>query len=406
MSSNRLTREARTAVHAPYAADPSRAPGRLAPEPASATRTEFQRDRDRIVHSTAFRRLAHKTQVFVDHEGDHFRTRLTHTIEVAQIARSLARALMLDDDLAEAVALGHDLGHTPFGHTGEDALDACMAGHGGFDHNSHALRVVTELERRYADFDGLNLTQPTLAGLVKHNGPLLDPSGASAKRYRGRGVPASILSYDARQSLDLGSHASLEAQAAAIADDIAYDAHDIDDGLRAGLFSIADLRAAVPFAAGLIGEIDDLHPGLEEPRVIHELTRRVITRFIEDAIGESDRRIAAAKIDSPEAVAAAGRTLVGHSAAIEAADSEIKAFLFARMYRHPEVRKVRDRADAIVRRLFRTYMADPSTMPPDWAAKAGQGERARAVADYIAGMTDRFAIAEHSRLFDGASELG
>ncbi len=281
-----------------------------------------------------------------------------------------------------------------------------MAEHGGFDHNSHALRIVTELERRYAAFDGLNLTQPTLAGLVKHNGPLLDPSGAPAQPYRARGVPAAILRYDKRQSLDLSSHASLEAQAAAIADDIAYDAHDIDDGLRAGLFSLAELRAEVPFAAGLLGEIDDLHPGLEEPRVIHELSRRVITRFIEDAIGESGRRIAAANVDSPEAVAAAGQTLVAHSAALETADRNIKAFLFERMYRHPEVRKIRYRADAIVRRLFEAYMTDPSAMPPEWAAKAGQGERARAVADYIAGMTDRFAIAEHARLFDGASDLG
>jgi dGTPase len=405
MPTDRRGDEPGPAARAPYAADAGRAPGRLVPESPSATRSEFQRDRDRIVHSTAFRRLAHKTQVFVDHESDHFRTRLTHTIEVAQIARALARALKLDDDLAEAVALGHDLGHTPFGHTGEDALDACMAEHGGFDHNSHALRIVTELERRYADFDGLNLTQPTLAGLVKHNGPLLDAWGAPAERYRVRGVPASILRYDERQSLDLGSYASLEAQAAAIADDIAYDAHDIDDGLRAGLFPIAELRAEVPFVAGLLSEIDDLHPELEEPRVIHELTRRVITRFIEDAIGESRRRIAAAKVNSPEAVAAAGQTLVGHSAAIEAADRNIKAFLLARMYRHPEVRKVRDRADAVVRRLFTTYMADPAAMPPDWAAKAGQVDRARAVADYIAGMTDRFAVAEHARLFDGASDL-
>src|SRR5277367_6003426 len=251
------------AVRAPYAADPEASRGRLFPEPASATRTSFQRDRDRIVHSTAFRRLAHKTQVFVYHEGDHFRTRLTHTIEVAQIARALARALGLDDDLAEAVALGHDLGHTPFGHTGEDALDACMAEHGGFDHNSHAFRIVTELERRYAAFDGLNLTQPTLAGLVKHNGPLLDASGAPAERHRARGVPAPILRYDRLQPLDLSLHASLEAQAAAIADDIAYDAHDIDDGLRAGLFPLATIRAAIPFVEILLGEIDNLHPGLE-----------------------------------------------------------------------------------------------------------------------------------------------
>ncbi|HEY1885733.1 MAG TPA: dNTP triphosphohydrolase, partial [Roseiarcus sp.] len=337
--------------------------------------------------------------VFVDHESDHFRTRLTHTIEVAQIARALARALRLDDDLAEAIALGHDLGHAPFGHTGEDALNACMAEHGGFDHNSHALRIVTELERHYASFDGLNLTQPTIAGLVKHNGPLLDASGAPTERYRARGVPAAVLAHDERQRLDLSLHASLEAQAAAIADDIAYDAHDIDDGLRAGLFSLAELRAAVPFAGGLMREVDDLYPGLEEPRAIHELTRRIITRFIEDAIGESRRRIAESGVDSPEAVARAGRALVGHTGAIEAADRDIKAFLFARMYRHPNVRKVRDEADAIVRRLFEVYFSDPSPMPPEWAAKAEQGERARAVADYIAGMTDRFAIAEHARLF-------
>ncbi|HEY1864674.1 MAG TPA: deoxyguanosinetriphosphate triphosphohydrolase [Roseiarcus sp.] len=390
-------------ARAAYAAEPMRAT-RLIPEPPSATRTEFQRDRDRIIHSTAFRRLAHKTQVLVDHEGDHFRTRLTHTIEVAQIARALARALKLDDDLAEAVALGHDLGHTPFGHTGEDALNASMAEHGGFDHNSQALRIVTELERRYAAFDGLNLTQPTLAGLVKHNGPLLDASGAPTERYRARGVPAAVLRYDERQSLDLSLHASLEAQAAAIADDIAYDAHDIDDGLRAGLFSLAELRADVPFVDGLMREVDALHPGLEEPRAIHELTRRVITRFIEDAIGETGRRIAEAKVDSAEAVAHAGRALVGHSPSIEAADRDIKAFLFARMYHHPSVRRVREHADAIVRRLFEAYLADPLAMPPEWAAKAGRG-RARAVADYIAGMTDRFAIAEHVRLFDGPPDL-
>ena len=391
-------------ARAPYAADPARAP-RLIAEPPSATRTDFQRDRDRIVHSTAFRRLAHKTQVFVDHESDHFRTRLTHTIEVAQIARALARALRLDDDLAEAIALGHDLGHTPFGHTGEDALDACMGEHGGFDHNSHALRIVTELERHYAEFDGLNLTQPTLAGLIKHNGPPLDSSGAPTERYRACGVPAAVLRYDARQSLELSLHASLEAQAAAIADDIAYDAHDIDDGLRAGLFSLAELRVAVPFVDGLMREVDALHPGLEQPRAIHELTRRLITRFIEDAIGESSRRIAESRVDSPEAVAAARRTLVGQTPAIEAADRDIKAFLIARMYRHPSVKKVRGEADAIVRRLFKAYMSDPSAMPPEWAAKADGQARARAVADYIAGMTDRFAIAEHARLFDGAFDL-
>jgi dGTPase len=392
------------AARAPYAADPAWAE-RLITEPPSATRTEFQRDRDRIVHSTAFRRLAHKTQVFVDHESDHFRTRLTHTIEVAQIARALARALRLDDDLAEAIALGHDLGHTPFGHTGEDALNACMAEHGGFDHNSHALRIVTGLERHYAEFDGLNLTQPTLAGLVKHNGPLFDASGAPTERYRARGVPAAVLRYDEMQSLELSLHASLEAQAAAIADDIAYDAHDIDDGLRAGLFSLGELRAAVPYVEGVMREVYSLHPGLEQPRAIHELTRRLITRFIEDAIGESGRRIAETRVDSLEAVAVAGRTLVGQTAVIEAADRDIKAFLIVRMYRHPEVKKVREQADAIVRRLFKAYMTNPSAMPPEWAAKADSLTRARAVADYIAGMTDRFAIAEHARLFDGPADL-
>jgi dGTPase len=404
--SKRLTVDDKDLVaRAPYATDPAGGPGRLVAEPPSPTRSEFQRDRDRIVHSTAFRRLAHKTQVFVDHESDHFRTRLTHTIEVAQIARALARALRLDDDLAEAVALGHDLGHTPFGHTGEDALDACMGEHGGFDHNSHALRIVTELERHYAAFDGLNLTQPTLAGLVKHNGPLLDASGAPTERYRERGVPAAVLRYDQRQRLELSLHASLEAQVAAIADDIAYNAHDIDDGLRAGLFSLAELRAAVPFVDCQMREVDRLHPGLEQPRTIHELTRRLITRFIEDAIDESGRRIAESKVNSPDAVVAAGRTLVGNSAAMEAADRDIKAFLVAHMYRHPDVKKVREQADAIVRRLFKAYMTDPSAMPAEWAAKADGQMRARAVADYIAGMTDRFAIAEHTRLFDAASDL-
>ncbi len=390
---------------APYAADPARSRGRVYAEPPSPTRGDFQRDRDRIIHSTAFRRLAHKTQVFVYHEGDHFRTRLTHTIEVAQLARALAKALALDEELAEAVALGHDLGHTPFGHTGEDALDACMAPYGGFDHNSHGLRIVTELERRYADFDGLNLTQETIEGLVKHNGPLVDAAGRPSGRYRERGLPADILNCDRRQRLDLSSFASLEAQAAALADDIAYDAHDIDDGLRAGLFPLADLCAAVPFIAAVVAEIEDRHPGLEASRLTHELTRRVITRFIEDAIGESRRRIETAGVASREAVASAGRPLVAHSPPFEAADRDVKAFLFARMYRHPEVQAVRDKADATLRRLFAAFVADPSLMPPVWAAKAEGVDKARAIADYIAGMTDRFAIHEHARLFDGPPDL-
>jgi dGTPase len=391
-------------ARAPYAADPEASRGRLHPEPPSPTRTPFQRDRDRIVHSTAFRRLAHKTQVFVDHEGDHFRTRLTHTIEVAQIARALARALGLDDDLAEAIALGHDLGHTPFGHTGEEALDACMRDFGGFEHNGHGLRLVTELERRYADFDGLNLCEETLEGLVKHNGPLIDLEGQPLERYCERGVPAAILDYDRRHPLELHTFASLEAQAAAIADDIAYNAHDIDDGLRAGLFGLDEIRP-VSFVGALLEEIDRWRPNLELPRAIHELSRRLITRFIEDAIDESRRRIAGSGVASAREVREAGRALIGFSPQMGEADREIKQFLFARMYRHPEVKRVREKADTIVRALFGVYVEAPDAMPREWAARAGEAEGPRAAADYIAGMTDRFALGEYRRLFDPDANL-
>jgi dGTPase len=391
-------------ARAPYAADPEASRGRLHPEPPSPTRTPFQRDRDRIVHSTAFRRLAHKTQVFVDHEGDHFRTRLTHTIEVAQIARALARALGLDDDLAEAIALGHDLGHTPFGHTGEEALDACMRDFGGFEHNGHGLRLVTELERRYADFDGLNLCEETLEGLVKHNGPLIDLEGQPLERYCERGVPAAILAYDRRHPLELHTFASLEAQAAAIADDIAYNAHDIDDGLRAGLFGLDEIRP-VSFVGALLEEIDRWRPNLELPRAIHELSRRLITRFIEDAIDESRRRIAGSGVASAREVREAGRALIGFSPQMGEADREIKQFLFARMYRHPEVKRVREKADTIVRALFGVYVEAPDAMPREWAARAGEAEGPRAAADYIAGMTDRFALGEYRRLFDPDANL-
>ena len=264
---------------APYATNPDQSRGRLIDEPPSRTRTPFQRDRDRVIHSTAFRRLKHKTQVFVHHEGDHYRTRLTHSLEVSQIARSLARTLGLDEDLAEALALAHDLGHPPFGHTGEDALHACMTPFGGFDHHAQSLRVVTELERRYATFDGLNLTWEVLEGLVKHNGPLLPRSEAGSHDD----LPFAIRVYAERQDLELWSHAGPEAQAAAIADDIAYDAHDVDDGLRAGLFALADLRA-VPFLREILGEVEDRHPDLEQSRAIHEVMRRMITAMVEDVI--------------------------------------------------------------------------------------------------------------------------
>lgn len=391
---------------APYAARPAAPDGRrLFPEPSSPTRSAFQRDRDRVVHTTAFRRLAHKTQVFVPLQGDHYRTRLTHTIEVAQIARSLARALLLDDDLAEALALAHDLGHTPFGHSGEDVLNAMLAPFGGFDHNAHALRIVTELERRYAGFDGLNLTWDMLEGLVKHNGPLLDAQGQPTARHARSGVHAAILAYDARHPLGLATHASAEAQAAALADDIAYNAHDIDDGLRAGLFTLDDLRE-VPFLAELLDEIEAKHPGLAVGRVINELQRRVITRFVEDVILESRRRLAG--VADCDAVRALERAAVSFSPAMEAADRAIKGFLYPRMYRHPKVMSVRARADDLVRDLFRRFVAVPQDMPAEWRPGAGADEAqlARQVGDYIAGMTDRFALAEHRRLFAHSPDLG
>ena len=390
-----------------YAADPWASRGRLVPEAASPTRSPFQRDRDRIIHSTAFRRLKHKTQVFVFHEGDHYRTRLTHTIEVAQIARALARSLRLDDDLAEALALSHDLGHTPFGHTGEDTLDELMRPWGGFDHNAQALRIVTALERRYAAFDGLNLTWETLEGLVKHNGPMTDRAGHGVGKYAGKPVPRAILDFNAEYDLWLWSHASLEAQAAALADDIAYDAHDLDDGLRAGLFTLEALRA-VPFLAALLDEIFTLWPSLDTSRAIHELGRRVITRFVEDAIQESARRIGEIHPQSADDVRQCGWTLVSFSPGMVEADRAIKAFLFPNMYRAPSVVRIRQQADQIMRDLFARLLADPSLMPEEWhqgLAGASEDKRARRVADYIAGMTDRFAHDEHRRLFDVTPDL-
>ncbi|HEV7258299.1 MAG TPA: deoxyguanosinetriphosphate triphosphohydrolase [Bosea sp. (in: a-proteobacteria)] len=392
---------------APYACRTATSRGRLIAEPASPTRNPFQRDRDRIIHSTAFRRLKHKTQVFVSHEGDHFRTRLTHSIEVAQIARALARALGLDEDLAEALALAHDLGHTPFGHTGEDALAECMAPFGGFDHNAQTLRIVTRLERRYAGFDGLNLTWETLEGLVKHNGPLLFPDGTPTERYATTGIPAAIVEYQAKQDLWLDSYASAEAQAAALADDIAYNAHDIDDGLRAGLFGHAELKA-VPFLAGLLDEIESLHPGLETSRTTNELVRRVITRFVEGVIVESQARLEKLAPADADAIRRAGGPVVAFPAAIEAADREIKAFLYPNMYRHARIAPIRRDAAQVVRELFGRFNADPALMPADWAAGCeglDAHRRARRIADYIAGMTDWYALDEHRRLFDATPSL-
>ena len=389
---------------APYASDPACSRGRRVPEPASATRSDFRRDCDRIIHSAAFRRLAHKTQVFVFHEGDHFRTRLTHTLEVTQVARSIARALGLDEDLAEASALGHDLGHTPFGHAGERALDRCLAGFGGFDHNAQTLHVVTALERRYADFDGLNLTWETLEGLVKHNGPLTDRAGHP---LRGDRLPQAIAEYCRVQDLELWSYPSAEAQAAAIADDIAYDAHDIDDGLRAEVFRLDDLTG-LPLVADILDEVAGQHPELEPARQVHELVRRLITRMIEDVIAESRRRLAALAPASVEDIRRAGQPVVAFSPAMADADRAIKAFLYPRFYRHPRIMRIMGEAEELVQRLFEHYVATPSDLPPEWRAgfeAADVGGRARQVADFIAGMTDRYAMIEHTRLFGATPEL-
>ncbi len=392
---------ARIIGRARYASDPARSRGRLFAEPTSPNRTDFERDRDRILHSTAFRRLKEKTQVFLYDEGDHYRTRLTHTLEVSQISRALARALGLDEDLAEALALAHDLGHPPFGHAGERALDAAMAGHGGFDHNAQTLRVVTRLERRYPTFDGLNLTWETLEGLVKHNGPLIDAAGRPLGRYGERGLPFAIRDYAARQDLWLASHAGPEAQAAAIADDIAYNAHDIDDGLRAGLLS-RDILAGTALVGGIQAEIAVDYPGLAEERAKAELIRRLIAATIEDVIGESRSLLAALRPNSVDDVRTAGHPVVAFSPAMAEADRAIKAMLKLNVYRHPRVTGVMGKAEAALRRLFDGYRADPDSMPETWRPRAADdaARKARGIADFLAGMTDRYAIAEYRRLFD------
>ena len=393
--------------HAPYACDPQTSRGRLYPEPPSTSRSAFRRDCDRIIHATAFRRLKHKTQVFVFDEGDHYRTRLTHTLEVAQIARALARRLRLDEDLAEALALAHDLGHPPFGHAGERALDSCLAAFGGFDHNAQTLRVVTTLERRYPAFDGLNLTWETLEGLVKHNGPLTDRAGAPLERYRRHGVPASILDYCRAQELQLWSFAGVEAQVAAVADDIAYDAHDIDDGLRAKLFELEEI-IAVPLPARIVAAIRETHPSLDHDRLVHELIRQLIGLLIDDVVSESASRLTALKPRSADDVRAAGAPVGAFSREVGEEDGAIKSFLKPRMYRHPRVMKVMDQAAEVVRDLFARYSARPHDLPAEWSeglAGLDEAVRARHIADFIAGMTDRYALAEHARLFDSTPEL-
>jgi dGTPase len=380
---------------APQACRPSGSRGRLHAEPESSYRSAFQRDRDRVIHSTAFRRLKHKTQVFVYHEGDHYRTRLTHSIEVAQIARTLARGLGLDEDLAEVVALAHDLGHTPFGHTGEDALQEAMADHGGFDHNAQTLRILTRLEQRYAAFDGLNLTWETLEGVVKHNGPLIGPA-----RTRDRSLPAAVVEYAAVQDLWLDTWPGLEAQVAALSDDIAYNSHDIDDGLRAGLFAVDDLRG-VPLVGDVVAEVERLYGRLSLSRCIGETMRRMIDRMVSDVLDSTRARLESAAIASADDVRKAGGATACFSADMDAAMRGLREFLHARMYRHERINRARIHAARVVRELFDHFLERPARLPGEWGTRAGasgDAESARLVADYIAGMTDKFALEEHARL--------
>ncbi len=379
-------------MRAVYASDPAKTRGRLFHEDESAFRTPFQRDRDRIIHSSAFRRLKHKTQVFVEHEGDYYRTRLTHSIEVAQVARTIAGVLGLNGQLTEAVALAHDLGHTPFGHTGEDALNALMQPFGGFDHNAQAVRIVTSLERHYAEFDGLNLTWETLEGIAKHNGPVTGD------------LPVALADYNARHDLELHTHASAEAQVAALSDDIAYNNHDLQDGLRAGLFTVDEIRA-LPIVGAAFAEVDRRYPGLEADRRQHEALRRVFGVMVEDVLVTSRQLIRELDPASVEDVRHAGHPVIRFSEALWADLTEIRAFLFKRMYRAPSVVTMRERVTKVVEDLFPLFLARPELLPGEWRKDVEQANDqtrlVRIVADYIAGMTDRFALETHARLIGG-----
>lgn len=381
---------------------PEESRGRLHAEAESAWRSPFARDRDRIIHSTAFRRLKHKTQVFVYHEGDHYRTRLTHSIEVAQIARTIARALGLDEDLTEALALAHDLGHTPFGHAGERELDALMKPYGGFDHNAQSLRIVTRLERRYAEFDGLNLTWEALEGLVKHNGPLIDHDGHALGHYRDTGLPEAIIEYAQVHDLELSSFASAEAQVAALSDDIAYNAHDIDDGLRAGLFGVIDL-GDVPLAGECLAVVLKSYPKLETQRLVHETVRRVISAMVADLLEESGKRILRLAPKSATEVRRLGEPLIAFGEQMVERNRTLQSFLSQRMYRHARVLEIMTRAQRVIRDLFTAFLDDSKLLPADWREDSVTDDRsrfARQVCDFIAGMTDRYALDQHKRLFD------
>ena len=376
-------------LRAAFSCDPQMSRGRLFSEGLSSFRSPFQRDRDRIIHSSAFRRLKHKTQVFVEHEGDYYRTRLTHTIEVAQVARTIAGVLGLDTDLAEAIALAHDLGHTPFGHTGEDALAALMTPYGGFDHNAQAMRIVTKLERHYAEFDGLNLTWETLEGLAKHNGPVTGP------------LPLALDEVNTAWDLELSTYASAEAQVAAIADDVAYSHHDLHDGLRSGLFSEDDLKE-LPVTGPAFAEVDTLYPGLDKMRRRHEALRRVFGRMVEDVLAVAQNRLAAAQPKSAQEIRALGGTVIRFSKPMFQELKVVRSFLFTRMYRAPSVMIEREKVTQVINDLFPLFMQKPTLLPENWrseiALATDETTLARLVADYVAGMTDRFALQEHKRL--------
>jgi dGTPase len=378
---------------APYAEDPGMSRGRKVVEPESRTRTPFARDRDRIIHCSAFRRLKEKTQVFVAHEGDHFRTRLTHSLEVAQIARSLATALGLDPDLAETIALAHDLGHPPFGHAGEDELQIQMQGFGGFDHNVQTFRVVTKLERRYPTFEGLNLCWETLEGVIKHNGPVVDKLE--------RPSWSAIAEFDADYDLRLGTWASAEAQVAALADDIAYNNHDVDDGVQAGLFGLDELRE-VPLIGPHIATAAADFPGCDPGILRMEAVRRMIGAMVDDVMAETRRRATAAKVGSPEDVRLLGHALVAFSRDMVEDLSALRAFLMERMYRHWRVNRTRSQARRMLAEMFQLFLAEPDVLPAEWYARTERRDeagKARVVCDYVAGMTDRYAIEEHRKLF-------
>ncbi len=380
-----------------FASDPAQSRGRLYPEEESSVRDAFQRDRDRIIHAGAFRRLKHKTQVFVSHEGDYYRTRLTHSLEVAQISRTVCRHLGLNEDLGEALALAHDFGHPPFGHAGEDALSACMQPYGGFDHNLHSLRILTELEQRYADFDGLNLTWETLEGIAKHNGPL----GAKGMEDL---LDPLLTTYLARHDLEIHTFASPEAQVAAACDDIAYNNHDIDDGLRAGLFTLDDL-VDLPLVGNTLAEVRRDHPSLSVERTRFELVRHVIDSMVRDLLTETIRRLQEAAPQSAQDIRDLQRSVVAFSPQMQEDEQAIKAFLMTNMYRHDRVTDMSKVAKRVVADLFSRYMAEPDCLPDEWQAKVADGtgdEAARTIADFIAGMTDRFAFKEHNRLYGEA----